>query len=219
MNKAHLLALLAGLGLPACAPTLYLSMKPETGSKVWHDGHERATAAQDSVVVSVGFVRYEPTALIFDVEVRNQSTRPILVAPEQFTYSPVATTLHSYEKHLAHFEGSIKAINPEQKLDGLTAAVAYNVSESQRAMLLAPVDYAQQHRIEYSAAVLQAQTQKKEVEAHLLRKNTLAPGQGIRGYVYFPRTDGADVLRLELPLRANPVVIPYKQLRSPQRVY
>jgi hypothetical protein len=85
--------------------------------------------------------------------------------------------------------------------------------------VLASPEYGQLHRLEHSSAALQAQGQKQDVEARLLRKNTLLPGQGIRGYVYFPRTDKADVLRLSLPLRAQPLALSYSQLRSRQPHY
>jgi hypothetical protein len=214
----HCIAALSLL-LTACTPTAYLSLKPDQGSGFWKDGHERSVIRQDSLEVSLGFVRYEGNSLVFDLDIQNQSERAVLVAPEQFNYTPVATTLHKGQQYMPYFPGAVKAINPEQKLDGLVAAVVYNVRESQQALLLTGVEFGQQHRLEHSAAALQAQTQKQDVEARLLRKNTLLPGQGIRGYVYFPRTDEADVLRLSLPLRRQPLLLSYRQLRSRQPAY
>lgn len=211
--------MVTGLLLTACTPTAYLALKPEQGSGIWKDGHERSVVQQDSLQVSLGFVRYEGNSLVFDLDIQNQSERAVLVAPEQFSYTPVATTLHEGQEYMPYFPGAVKAINPEQKLDGLVAAVVYNVRESQRPLVLASPEYGQLHRLEHSSAALQAQTQKQDVEARLLRKNTLLPGQGIRGYVYFPRADAADILRLVLPLRAQPLLLSYSQLRSRQPAY
>jgi hypothetical protein len=208
-----------GLLLVACTPTAYLALKPDQGSGTWKDGHERSILRQDSLQVSLGFVRYEGSTLVFDFDIQNQSERAVLVAPEQFSYTPVATTLHKGQEYMPYFPSAVKAINPEQKLDGLVAAVVYNVRESQRPLVLASPEYGQLHRLEHSSAALQAQGQKQDVEARLLRKNTLLPGQGIRGYVYFPRTDKADVLRLSLPLRAQPLALSYSQLRRRQPHY
>lgn len=212
-------AVLALAAVPGCAPSVYLAMQPEQGSGVWQDGRERTRTTQDSLVVDIGFVRYEGSTMVFDVDIQNQSGRAVLVAPEQFTYVPAATILRPPNTMLPYFREVVTAINPEQKLDGLTAAVAYNVRQSERPMILASPEYGQQYRIEHNLAAARVQEKKQEVEQHILRKNTLAPGQGIRGYVYFPRRDQADVLRLKLPLRVQPVVVAYNQLQSPKPTY
>ncbi|QDA61381.1 hypothetical protein [Hymenobacter jejuensis] len=204
----------------SCAPaTYYLSMQPNQGSGIWQDGHERAMASRDSIQVNMAFVRYDDESLIFDFDIQNQSSKPVLVAPEQFSYSAVNTTLHEGEQYIAYYPGPIKAVNPELKLDKLEMAVAYNLRESNRVMLLASPEYANQTRILHSTVAAQAQTQKEETEKHILRKNTLVPGQGIHGYVYFPRANQADLLRMSLPLRSEPLVIEYKQSRSREPLY
>lgn len=207
-----------GLLLTACAPTAYLALKPEQGSGIWKDGHERSVVLQDSLQVSLGFVRYEGNELVFDLDIQNQSERAVLVAPEQFSYTPVATTLHEGQEYMPYFPGAVKAINPELKLDLLAASVVYNVRQA-RATGLHITEFQQQEGVLHSVAALQAQGQKQDVEARLLRKNTLLPGQGIQGYVYFPRTNEADVLRLSLPLRTQPLLLSYRQLRSRQLPY
>lgn len=205
----------AALLLSACSPALYLSMKPSQGSGIWQSGHERTILRQDSVLVSMGFVRYEGDALLFTFDIQNQSGKAVLVAPEQFSYTPVATTLKRGEQYIPYFPKPVRAINPELKLDRLSAAVVYNVQQA-NAQGFHFTELARQESMLHSTAALQAQVQQKDVEARLLRKQTLLPGQGIEGYVYFPRTDGADVLQLSLPLRAQPLLLSYQQLRSAQ---
>ena len=102
-------------------------MNPARGSGIWKEGRELTAAIQDSITVSIRFVRYENDALVFSFDIQNQSARPLLVAPEQFSYKPVATTLPPGDTYMPYFPAAVKAVNPEQKMDRLLSAVAYNV--------------------------------------------------------------------------------------------
>ncbi|SHL05726.1 hypothetical protein [Hymenobacter psychrotolerans] len=55
------------------------------------NGHPASLSArpEDSVEVRLGFIRYEEKELVFEVEVNNSSTRPVLIAPETFYYTPL----------------------------------------------------------------------------------------------------------------------------------
>ena len=73
---------------PACAPVYRLAMRPTTTVNQWAEGRELAIDQVDSVEVRLGFLCYEPARLVFEVEYRNTSRRPVLVAPEAIVYTP-----------------------------------------------------------------------------------------------------------------------------------
>jgi len=77
-------------------------------------------------------------------------------------------------------------------------------------------NYYTNQRLEHSIAADQVRYKKEEVEQRLLRKNTLPPGQYIRGYVYFPRTDVADVIRVVVPVGEQPATFDFTQSRMKQ---
>jgi hypothetical protein len=65
-----------------------------------------------------------------------------------------------------------------------------------------------------TAEVSQAQAQR--LKEYALRKVTLAPGEQVRGYLYFPRCDGADELHLKVPVAGKEVPLKFLQSRTCQ---
>ncbi|GAB2794618.1 hypothetical protein HNQ93_003900 [Hymenobacter luteus] len=122
--------------LTACTATSFLSLTPARPDGPWVNGHPTSlTQHPDSVQVRVGFIRYEPTALVFETEISNYSDRPIQVAPATFYYLMLPPDTVA-EKQLAKgiFESRVPALDPEVQLQQLAAkldkqaAKATNVS-------------------------------------------------------------------------------------------
>ncbi|RPD47777.1 hypothetical protein DNI29_10060 [Hymenobacter sediminis] len=127
---------LVATSLTACTATSFLSLTPTRPDGPWVNGHPTSLSQHpDSVQVRVGFIRYEPTALVFETEIGNYSDRPIQVAPENFYYLMLPTDSIA-EKQLAKgiFESRVPALDPEVQLQQLAAkldkqaAKATNVS-------------------------------------------------------------------------------------------
>ena len=210
------LALAAGccLLLPACSSTTYLALRPAQGSGEWRDGYELATTAQDSIRLNVKFVRYEGTQVVFWFGIDNQSSRPVLVAPESFAYLPVAMYLPRGETYLPYFKNAVAAVNPEGKLNAITQDLSQNLQASRGSDLLLTPNYAVQTRIAGATGAVENRLERTEAEAQLLRKNTLPAGKTLTGLVYFPRTDNADALRFTVPMRTQPMEVEYRQLHA-----
>ncbi|QJX45414.1 hypothetical protein HMJ29_00070 [Hymenobacter taeanensis] len=224
-------------------------MKPATGTGQWSDGHETSLAFEDSVEVHMGFVRYEGTELVFEAEVRNTSQRPVLVAPAEFYYQPVATQPVASASQGPTFPGRVAALDPEPRLQQLAQRLSYeseqatkvsfgevltsvshlteNVTSIKKKETNKEIDeraarqqsernYYTNQRLEHAAAAEQLRGKQQELDQNALRKNTLLPGQRVRGYVYFPRTDMADLLRLVVPLNERPLTFDFNQYRVKQ---
>lgn len=98
----------------ACAPAPVLRLNPLAGETKWIYGKEFARSATDEVEIAVAFESMEDTTIVFDVEVTNLSAQPILVSPEKFYYSLLASPQDSVglttAKQVCH------ALDPETKI-------------------------------------------------------------------------------------------------------
>jgi len=89
MRQSILSACLAGLslGLTSCGASTFLALRPTQpdGSSV--SGYPASTKYQpeDSVEVRLSFVRYDSKELVLEVEIGNDSKRPVLIEPRSFT--------------------------------------------------------------------------------------------------------------------------------------
>ncbi|MBC8084340.1 MAG: hypothetical protein H7Z21_14145 [Hymenobacter sp.] len=134
MRRIILVACAAGLswGLAGCAPSYLLAIQP-----AWPDtpGEKSQSAVFDkyidSVEVAVGFVRYEKTELIFQVEVINDSHQAVVVAPETFYYIPLDTSA-VVASTTAALPIRVDALAPEQYLRKLTDQLNEQVAKSEK---------------------------------------------------------------------------------------
>ena len=99
------------------------------------------------------------------------------------------------------FVGLATACAPTYQL-GLKPAHATGLFAEGREQVRAVADALQQ-----KAALLQD---------HALRKVILAPGQQVRGYLYFPRCDAADGLALKAPVGSRVVPLEFARVRRRQ---
>lgn len=110
--------------LASCGPSYLLTMAPSRPNGPSVNGHPTSlsTRPEDSVDVRLGFVRYEEKELVFEVEVNNNSTRPVLIAPETFYYTPLYSdapdTVGSATAAMLE-PARVPALNPEARLQQL----------------------------------------------------------------------------------------------------
>ena len=71
-------------------------------------------------------------------------------------------------------------------------------------------------RIEHAVAADILQQRAAHLQEYALRKVTLAPGQQVRGYLYFPRYDAADGFVLKAPVGSTVVPLEFAQVRKRQ---
>ena len=71
-------------------------------------------------------------------------------------------------------------------------------------------------RLQAAAAAEQHRAELAELRTHALRRTTVEAGQAVRGYVYFPRTDWADAIRVTAPGLAPGTTLDFTQTRTPQ---
>ncbi|MFC6224661.1 hypothetical protein ACFP2F_15545 [Hymenobacter artigasi] len=83
------------------------------------------------------------------------------------------------------------------------AAVVYNVVSTAS-------------KVEHAVTAEVLQQRAAHLQEYALRKVTLAPGQQVRGYLYFPRYDAADGLVVKAPVGSSMVPLEFAQVRKRQ---
>lgn len=72
------------------------------------------------------------------------------------------------------------------------------------------------NKIGHAVAADVLQHRATQLQEYALRKVTLAPGQQVRGYLYFPRYDAADALIVKAPVGSRVVPLEFAQVRKRQ---
>ena len=258
----------------ACAPTYLLALKPAQATGLFAEGHEQAWNAADSVEVRLHFLAYEPDRLVYNVEYRNSSSRPLLVDPAAFQYVPTrqpgpglpagqappkvphGAAVSATEAARSQYvplpplpATPVAAFDPEPQINALhdeagreaaraaridwfgvallvgsvaldVASIGKNETPAQAKSRAATQESVAAYQV-FSAAnkVRHAITadvlagQAAALQDFALRKTTLAPGQQVRGYLYFPRFDSADGLRVSAPINGQRVPLEFVQTR------
>ncbi len=244
MRQGILLACLLGLStcLTGCASTSFLTMTPVQSNGPRVNGRPTSLSYHpDSVEVRLGFVCYEPTELVFEVEIGNDSRRALLITPETFFYAPVdtgaATTSSARLPRVA-------ALDPEVRLKQLATRLSQEAAKAEKVSWLEILtsvtnvaeNVASIKKKETEAQVAEREERHQSTEASFdyqreqhaqradnlysqhrnmqlvaLRKTRLAPGEYVRGYVYFPRTDAARRLRVVVFFDERPVAFDFTQ--------
>ena len=71
-------------------------------------------------------------------------------------------------------------------------------------------------KVEHAVAAEVLHQRAANLQDYALRKVTLAPGQMVRGYLYFPRYDAADGFVVKAPVGSNMVPLEFAQVRTRQ---
>lgn len=109
---------------------------------------------------------------------------------------------------LSHMAENVAAIKKKETKDEINARETKHQREN---------DYFTRQRLEAAAAAGQHRAQLEELRTQALRRATVEPGRTLRGYVYFPRIDLADVIRVSAPGLVPGTTLDFTQTRSLQR--
>lgn len=143
-----LASVLVGFWLTGCGASTFLAMQPARPNGPSMNGHPATRRYHpDSVEVTLHFVRYEKKELVFEVEIGNDSRRPVEVLPETFYYLPnylAADTLATAQL-------------PDSAAGAVGAALAAPALPLTRIMALDP-----ESRLQQLAARLDKQASKAE---------------------------------------------------------
>ena len=72
-------------------------------------------------------------------------------------------------------------------------------------------------RLRAAAAAEQHRAQLAELQGQALRRTTIETGRAVHGYVYFPRADMADIIRVSAPGLAPGTTLDFAQTRTRQQ--
>ncbi|MDF7812176.1 hypothetical protein [Hymenobacter sp. YC55] len=217
-------------------------MAPAQVNGPGRNGHPTSLSYHpDSVEVQVGFVRYEPTELVFEVEIGNDSSRPVLVSPETFFYAPVDTASATTT---AALQPRVAAVDPELHLKQLAVRLKQEAAKAEKVSwfeILTTVSnvaedissikkketdeqvaereerhqsteaYFDEQREQHAQQADNLYSQHQTIQEVALRKTNIKPGEYVRGYVYFPRTDMARRLRVVVFFNERPVTFDFTQ--------
>lgn len=130
--------LMASVLFSSCSSSTFLAMQPAKPNGSSINGYPTSRLYHpDSVEVKLGFVRYEKTELVFEVEIGNDARGPVEIEPETFYYVPdYAPTDTAATAQLSDSAAAVvgvvgttptrpltrvMALNPETTLQQLTA--------------------------------------------------------------------------------------------------
>jgi hypothetical protein len=115
-NKLYFL-LFACVGfLSGCSPHFY-QLRPVSGDVAWMDGREVTRTEQNGVVLVASYEFEDPHHMVLDVEIKNRTSGPLLVDPNDFFYFPFSNqndTLRD-ERNLV-YASLYRAADPEEKI-------------------------------------------------------------------------------------------------------
>ena len=167
-----MLALAAGLsgGLTGCGSSHSLIMQPVRSAGLSADGQPRGFGKYlDSVEVSVGSVRYEKTELVFQVEIINDSHRPVRVAPELFYCIPLDNSV-AVASTVPALPTRVAASNPELRLRQLTSHLHREIDKAEKASWLEVLTDVS-HVVEDVASIKKKETDQQIAERDQRHQN------------------------------------------------
>ncbi len=134
MRQFVVLACVAGLSgwLTGCGPTYFLTVRPARSAGLSADGQPRSFSHYlDSVEVALDFVYYEDTDLVFQVEIINDSHRPVRVAPATFYYIPLDTSA-AVASAAPTLPTRVAAFDPELRLQQLNSRLSQEAAQAEK---------------------------------------------------------------------------------------
>ncbi|QIL75380.1 hypothetical protein [Hymenobacter sp. HDW8] len=234
--NAWLLVML-GLLLTACGPSYYLAVQPTELKGDPVNASQTLFAELDGVEVELTFSHFRIKDAVFQAEIRNGSSQPVMVDPANFYYQLSALQAALSTADTASFLPPVPAYDPEAEVQPLSTRLSIDngavmgVSEIEWLVIMASVtkEAIGKKRLEASRTTENRQkstpqTQGKDVDdmiaqelelwqGAMLRRYNLQPGELIRGYVVFPGYDQAAVLRIITPVGPHVFTFDYSQKR------
>ena len=219
-------------------PNSILKLKPQTQNNDWYKGKEIATLANDSVTIRISYDRSLNNEYLFDIDVINNSEKPLLVEPEKFSYRMTKGSIK-----LGDSLKRVSAKDPEivildlQKANSLhqssmeTQSMIYSLgyflqfAGQTKALVTGDVELSdridrQGHRLREDQLMDDIKNNKisesLENSSYLweilaLRKTTLFKNESISGKVFFPATELAKTLEFSFPINNYELKILFNQ--------
>ena len=227
-----------GLLLASCVSPYNISkITPAEENTNWAWGREFAHKTIDSVVVKISYETNDRNNVIFNVEIENNSSRPVLVAPESFwsrmsgdnlpkyiIQQQKAVDPESYYLELAKQKSRQDAEEYNTAINHVTLSVVETASavasagketlEEREERQLAREEARYNREIEVYALEnkrISLNDRKKFLDQTILRKSTLPPNSVIYGEVYFQRHDLATAYDIYVPVNGKPLKFSFKQ--------
>ncbi|GAB3570244.1 hypothetical protein GCM10027578_26220 [Spirosoma luteolum] len=254
------LALAFATLLTGCAPTVAptYQLEPVSGAVTTIDGRPVTRVDDRGVGVVASFEREDLSFVVFDVEVKNQTERPIDVDPADFrfaalgvdqdTLSDPADNNRPFIHEIANPAYELGRVAFNRKLEekrlkrarvfntiALVAVIASDVATSNNSRTYGEyVTKRITHDVAYQAIAAKRvidqgtfanRMQRYDYEEYrwnqlALKRNTLQPGESVRGMVYIPKVPTAHYLNLAytLPEVATvPILFRQQQQQQPGR--
>jgi len=218
----------------ATAPPL-LNLSPLEGKVEWLHGKQYVTQRDSRIKYVLAFEGYRNSLLKFDVKIKNNSRRSILIDPSSFYYVPLETK--SKEIPVSKF---VFAGNPEEEILKLQAkiiqektdykndqtanevsgclgsffSIADKTEEDRRSSEELQERVRRDKRSRERLNIRKLSLYKRSIEfwkTEALRKNTLKPGQSISGIIVFPARHKADKVLLFTQGEKKVMMFPFQQ--------
>lgn len=211
-------------------------LEPAEEDYSWDYGQKRLEKTRNGITVALLYNKSTDKHLVFDMEITNQSSSEILIAPEQFFY-------HCKNQYGTALGETIYAVDPEEQLLNIdkhlskassreanqavlslvsataevTAAIAsLDDTPQERAQLAGDIARNRYYREGVRREVEQETWSLREQRAHwadmVLRKTTFEPGFHIGGKVYFERRECAARCTFQIPLADENFTFTYDQI-------
>ena len=235
----RLLPFVFGLLLTSCVSPYNISkLTPAEENTNWAWGREFVHKTMDSVVVKIAYETNDRNNAIFNVEVENNSSQPVLVAPEKFwsvmqganlpkdiVQMQKAVDPESYYLDLAKQRSRQEAEEMNTAINHVTLSLVETASaaasiasketpEEREERQLNQEESAQNREIELYRLEnkrISLNDRKRFLDQTLLRKSTLPPHSVIYGEVYFQRHDQATSYEINIPINEKLLNFRFKQ--------
>ncbi|MCK5077659.1 MAG: hypothetical protein KAR38_14855 [Calditrichia bacterium] len=226
--------------LQACyiAPRPVFRAVPDEENTVWLYGKEYLELQTDSYDIAIAFEGPSAYELVFDIEITNRTTKPVLVDPGRFHYDAVnpsdTTALFKYRMYAKNPE--IELINIAKNrsrenagyatrkgnealfsLFNLVVDIATITEEKTEEEIEDDVEFEMIREensilkdIEHEEKINALNNEVEIMETTALRKTTLGHNYAVRGQIYFKIGKYSKYIKLHLPIGKENVEIVYK---------
>ncbi|MFC5270810.1 hypothetical protein [Adhaeribacter terreus] len=228
-----------GLLLTSCVSPYNISkITPAEEDTNWAWGREFMHKTMDSVVVKIAYETNDRNNAIFNVEIENNSSRPVLVAPERFWSNMSGANLpkdiiqlqkavdpESYYLDLAKQRSRQEAEEMNTAINHVTLSLVETASavasiadgetpEEREERQMARAESEQNREIDLYRLEnkrISLNDRKRFLDQTILRKSTLPPNSVIYGEVYFQRHDLATSYEINIPINDKLLKFHFKQ--------
>jgi hypothetical protein len=115
-NKLYFLLFICVGFLTGCSTNFY-QLRPVSGDVAWMEGREVTRTEQNGVVLVASYEFEDPHHMVLDVEIKNRTSAPLLVDPNDFFYFPFSNQNDTLRNERNSIYASLyRAADPEQKI-------------------------------------------------------------------------------------------------------